>query len=171
MPENSIALIPAERVERRILLLRGHKVLLDADLAALYGVETKKLVQAVKRNSTRFPADFMIRLTNQELAILRSQFVTSRSWGGRRTPPLAFTEQGVAMLSSVLRSERAIQVNVEIMRTFVKLRAVLASHEDLRRKLLHLESKYDAQFRSVFDAIRQLMEQPAKKTTPIGFGR
>lgn len=171
MPENITSLIPAERVERCILLLRGHKVLLDADLAALYGVETKKLVRAVKRNAARFPADFMIRLTNQELAILRSQIGTSRSWGGRRTLPLAFTEQGVAMLSTVLRSERAIQVNVEIMRTFVKLRIVLSSHEDLRRKLLQLESKYDAQFKSVFDAIRQLMEQPEKMTTPIGFGR
>ncbi len=164
-----MALVPHERIERSILLIRGHKVLLDADLADLYGVETKALVQAVKRNIDRFPSDFMFSLSNQEFTILRSQNVTSRSWGGRRTPPMAFTEQGVAMLSSVLRSKRAVQVNVEIMRTFVKLRTVLASHHELRQKLLELERKYDHQFKVIFDAIRQLIEQPPKNTKSIGF--
>jgi hypothetical protein len=119
-------IVPAERIERAILVLRGHKVMLDADLAALYGVETKVLSQAVRRNQARFPADFMFQLTAEEYEILRSQSVTSSSWGGRRYLPCAFTEQGVAMLSSVLRSPRAVEVNVEIMRAFVRLR-----HSDL----------------------------------------
>jgi hypothetical protein len=121
--------------------------MLDADLAELYGVETKALVQAVKRNASRFPTDFMFQLTGEELGILRSQFVISRSWGGRRYAPYAFTEQGVAMLSSVLRSPRAIAVNIEIMRTFVRLREMLSTHVDLARKLSVLERKYDSQFR------------------------
>ena len=143
-----------DKVESRILLIRGRKVMLDRDLAELYGVDTKVLIQAVKRNLNRFPADFMFRVTRQEVANLRSQIVTSSSWGGRRTLPYAFTEQGVAMLSSVLRSKRAVQVNIEIMRAFVRLRAVLASHADLARKLAELERKYDGQFRVVFEAIR-----------------
>ena len=130
-------------VERRILILRGERVLLDGDLAELYGVETRALIQAVKRNTARFPEDFMFQLTAKEYVNLRSQTVTSRSWGGRRTPPYAFTEQGVAMLSSVLRSERAIAVNVEIMRAFVRLRELLATHADLARKLSALEKKYE----------------------------
>ena len=143
--------------------------MLDADLATLYGVETKVLVQAVKRNIDRFPADFMFQLTKQEFDDLRSQTVTS-SWGGRRYPPYAFTEQGVSMLSSVLRSKRAIQVNIEIMRAFVQLRRILASHADLARKLSALEKKYDAQFKVVFDAIRGLMAPPEpKKKREIGF--
>lgn len=151
------ALVPLERIERAILLVRGHKVMLDADLAALYGVETKVLVQAVKRNLARFPEDFMFRLTKEEFDALRSQSVTSSSWGGRRYPPYAFTEQGVAMLSSVLRSDRAVQVNIQIMRAFVRLRRLLATHEALARQLDALERKYDRQFKVVFDAIRELM--------------
>lgn len=163
------AVIPLESIESRIFLIRGHKLMLDADLAALYGVETKVLIQAVKRNIGRFPDDFMIQLTKQEVTDLRSQFVTS-SWGGRRYPPYAFTEQGVAMLASVLNSERAIHVNIEIMRAFVRLRQMLASNADLSRKLATLEKKYDAQFKIVFDAIRELMTPPdPKKKRPIGF--
>src|SRR4051794_29501725 len=125
--------IPMERVEKAIMLIRGQKVMLDVELAALYGVETKVLVQAVKRNIERFPDDFMFQLSLQEFADLKSQFVTS-SWGGRRSAPYAFSEQGVAMRSSVLRSKRAVQVNVEIMRTFVRVREMLSSHKDLARK-------------------------------------
>ena len=156
------ALIPAERIERSIVLIRGQKVLLDRDLAELYGVETKVLVQAVKRNSARFPADFMFQLTEEELEDWRSHFVTSNPGAkmGLRRPPYAFTEQGVAMLSSVLRSDRAVSVNIEIMRAFVRLREILSSHTDLARRLDELEKKYDTQFRAVFDAIRQLMIPP-----------
>ncbi len=162
--------IPPERVERRILLIRGQKVMLDADLAELYGVPTKVLNQAVKRNADRFPADFMFQLTRSESEILRSQFVTSNEGrGGRRYNPLAFTEQGVAMLSSVLRSERAVQVNIAIMRAFVKLREMLASHRHLARKLEEMEKRYDARFKVVFDAIAQLMTPPDKRLRRIGF--
>ena len=162
-------LAPVERIAQTILFIRDQKVMLDADLAALYGVDTKVFVQAVRRNVDRFPADFMFQLTKQEFDNLRSQFVTS-SWGGRRYPPYAFTEQGVAMLSSVLRSKRAIRVNVEIMRAFVQLRRMLASHADLARKLSALEKKYDEQFKVVFDAIRELMVPPEpKKKGEIGF--
>jgi len=143
--------------------------MLDSDLAALYGVETKVLVQAVKRNIERFPEDFMFRLNKKEFVILRSQIVTSSDWGGRRYAPYAFTEQGVAMLSSVLHSQRAIQVNIEIMRAFIRLRQMLASHAELARKLDELEKKYDAQFKEVFEAIRQLMTPPEPKRRPIGF--
>jgi len=163
------SLIPVERIVQSILLIRGHKIMLDTDLAALYEVETRTLIQAVKRNVDRFPGDFMFQLTKQEFGDLRSHFVTS-SWGGRRYPPYAFTEQGVAMLSSVLRSKRAVQVNIEIVRAFVRLRQMLASHADLARKLATLENKYDAQFKIVFDAIRELMIPPeSKKKRQIGF--
>lgn len=145
-------------------------MLLDQDLASLYGVETRALVQAVKRNPGRFPADFMFQLTPEEASGLRSQTVISNPRGGRRSPPHAFTEQGVAMLSSVLRSHQAIQVNVEIMRTFVKLRQALATHEDLARKLVAMEKKYDEELRVVFDAIRGLMRADAKPKRRIGFG-
>ena len=159
-----------ERITNAILLIRGHKVILDAVLANLYVVETRVFVQAVKRNIERFPDDFMFQLSQEEFDILRSQFVTSNQWGGRRYPPYAFTEQGVAMLSSVLRSERAVQVNIEIMRTFVKLREILSNHKDLASKLNNLEKKYDDQFKIVFDAIRQLMStDDNKKKRPIGF--
>jgi len=151
-------------------MLRGERVMLDADLAELYGVETKVLNQAVRRNRARFPADFMFQLSAAEYVNLKSQLVTSSgSHGGRRKWPFAFTEQGVAMLSSVLRSERAIAVNIEIMRTFVRLRDMLGANADLARKLAALEKKYDAQFRVVFDAIRELMEPPTKPKREIGF--
>jgi hypothetical protein len=158
-----------DRIERLIILVRGHKVMLDADLAELYGVQTKALNQAVKRNQNRFPSDFMFQLDQEEFENLRSQFVTSSQWGGRRIPPYVFTEQGVAMLSSVLKSERAVHVNIEIMRTFVRLRQLLASNAKLARKLEMLERKYDAQFKVVFDAIRQLMVPPEPNKRKIGF--
>jgi hypothetical protein len=164
--------IATERIERAILVLRGHKVLLDSDLAALYQVETRTLVQAVKRNLERFPSDFMFQLNNQELSALRSQSVISNApgRGGRRTAPYAFTEQGVAMLSTVLNSPRAIAVNIEIMRAFVKLRVVLASNKELARRLDQLEASTDEKFTVVFDAIRQLMAPPPEpKRRPIGF--
>lgn len=151
------AMVVANTVERSIYAIRGHKVMLDSDLAALYRVQTKALVQAVRRNRRRFPADFMFRLTPREFQILRSQSVTSKNAGGRRYPPYAFTEQGVAMLSSVLRSHRAIQVNIAIMRTFVRLREFLLTHEQIAQRLAILEHKYDGQFEVVFEAIRELM--------------
>lgn len=163
----SRSIIPIDRIQNAILLIRGQKVLLDFDLATLYGVETRVLVQAVKRNLERFPSDFMYVLTTQEFATLRSQNVIPRSWGGRRTPPYAFTEQGVAMLSSVLRSKRAIDVNIEIMRAFVKLRQLLASHEDLARKLRQMEKKYDHNFAVVFKVLGQLTATP--KVPEMGF--
>jgi len=167
---NSQSLIPTERIERVILLIRGQKVLLDNDLASPYGVETKKLIQAVKRNIGRFPEDFMFQLNGEEFDILRSQSVTSSSWGGCRHAPYAFTEQGVAMLSSVLRSPRAVAVNIEIMRAFVRLRQMLFSHAELARKVDSLERNYDSQFKVVFDALRQLMQPPPEKPKrPIGF--
>ncbi len=168
MPRD-VAFVPPERIERSILLISGHKVMLDADLAELYGVETKRLLQALKRNISRFPPDFAFQLNAEEFENLRSQIVTSSQWGGRRYPPYAFTEQGVAMLSSILRSKRAIQVNIEIMRAFVRLRQMLASHTELARKLDALEKKYDAQFKVVFNAIRELMKPQESKKRPIGF--
>lgn len=181
-------LLPLETITHRILLLRGHKVLLDADLAALYGVETKVLLQAVKRNLERFPDDFMFQLDAVEWAALRSQIVTSNERpagrGGRRYAPHAFTEQGVAMLSSVLGSPQAVQVNIAIIRAFVKLREMAMTHHDLARQLNALEEKtgvlaaqHDsfahntrAQFKQVFDAIRELMTPPEpSKKRPIGF--
>lgn len=164
-----MTMIPAEVIERKILLIRGQRMMLDSDLASLYGVETKVLVQAMKRNIERFPDDFMFQLSKDEFAFLRSQSVTSSQWGGRRYPPYAFTEQGVAMLSSVLKSSQAVQVNIEIMRTFVQLRAMTADHKALARRLRQLEQKYDKQFAVVFDAIRGLMESPTPKKRPIGF--
>ena len=160
--------LPVERIERAILIVRGQRVMLDEDIAALYGVETKNLVKAMKRNLERFPLDFMFQLTLEDVENLRFQFGTSR-WGGRRYLPYAFTEQGVAMLSSVLRSERAVQVNIEIMRAFVRLRQVMTSQADLLRRLDELEQKYDAQFKAVFDALRQLMAPPESPGRPIGF--
>ena len=165
------SVIPVERIERSILMSRGHKVMLDADLAELYRVKTRVLLQAVKRNLNRFPDDFMFRLTVEENAALRSQIVTLKGGRGqhRKYLPYVFTEQGVAMLSSVLRSKRAVQVNVEIMRAFVRLHQMLSSNADLARKLDGLEKKYDAQFRVVFDAIRQLMAPAEPKKRKIGF--
>jgi len=162
-------LIPVEVIERRILLIRGQKVMLSVHLAELYDVETRALNQAVKRNISRFPEDFMFQLNTSEAEQLVSQNVIphKKYFGG--SLPYAFTEQGVAMLSSVLNSETAIKVNIEIMRAFVRLRRMLASHADLARKLEALEKKYDAQFKVVFDAIRQLMATPEPKKRPIGF--
>jgi hypothetical protein len=208
------SLIPAATIEAKIMLLRGQKIMLDSDLARLYGVPTKALNRAVSRNLERFPPDFMFRLTRQEVANLRCQNGTSSSedrgrqrpgaspsrfqsetldggadgrsegtsglrfqtepssagYGGRRYLPHAFTEQGVAMLSSVLRSPRAVKVNVEIMRAFVRLRAWLATNAELARKLADLERHYDAQFKAVFDAIRELMTPPQPQRRQIGFG-
>lgn len=162
------SIVPDERIERAIYLIRDEKVMLDSDLANLYEVETKVLIQAVKRNIDRFPHDFMFQLSNKEFADLKSQIVAS-SWGGRRYAPYAFTEQGVAMLSSILRSERAVRVNVEIMRAFVLLRRMLSENAELSRKLDSLESKYDKQFKVVFDAIRALMKSEEKPKRWIGF--
>jgi len=161
--------MPHERIEKTILTIRDQRVMMDADLARLYGVTTKALNQAVKRNLARFPSDFMFQLRNEEAAALRSQIVTSKRRGGRQYRPYVFTEQGVAMLSTVLRSERAIQVNIAIMRAFVRLRELISSNKVLVRRLAELEKKYDAQFRAVFDAIRELMTEPASKSRRIGF--
>lgn len=163
-------IIPAERIEHSILLLRGHKVLLDNSLAALYAVETRALIQAVQRNKDRFPSDFMFQLTSREFNNLKSQTVISSSnWGGRRSAPYAFTEQGVAMLSSILRSQRAVRVNIEIMRAFVRLRQLLSTNQELAKRLDELEKKYDDQFREVFDAIRELMAPPDHPKRRLGF--
>ena len=147
-------------IEQKIFLIRGQKVLLSMHLAALYGVQVKQLIQSIKRNKERFPEDFIFQLSDAEYDNLKSQFVTS-SWGGiRRATPYAFTEQGVAMLSSVLNSKRAIQVNIEIMRTFTKLREMIISHEDLQRKINEMEKKYDHNFSVVFQTLRELLEKP-----------
>lgn len=163
--------VSTERIESQIFLIRGQKVMLDKDLADLYEVEAKVLNQAVKRSLDRFPGDFMFQLTAEEVARLRSQIVTLKTGRGqhRKYLPYAFTEQGVAMLSSVLRSKRAVMVNVEIMRAFVRLRQMLGAHADLARKLAALERKYDSQFKAVFDAIRELMTPPPAKKRSIGF--
>lgn len=185
-------LIPAQRIERKIFLLRGEKVMPDSDLAELYGVETKVLNQAVKRNLERFPADFMFQVSKEEAAlisrsqfvtleaetsgkplekrtVLRSPFVTLRHGAHLKYRPYVFTEQGVAMLSSVLRSDRAIQVNLAIMRTFVQLRQMLSTHSDLARKLAAMEQKYDSRFKIVFDALREMMAEKKKPRRKIGF--
>ncbi len=165
-------LVPVEQVEKLIHLARGEKVLLDSDLATLYGVTTGNLNKAVKRNQLRFPSDFMFQLSDEEAAGLIFQSGTSKHRGGRRHNPYAFTEQGVAMLSSVLRSDRAVQVNVAIMRAFVSLRRMLSANEALARKLAELEQRlegHDQAIRSLFDAIRQLMAPPAKPQKQIGF--
>ena len=161
--------IPMERVENRILTIRGRRVMLDADLAELYGVPTKRLNEAVRRNAARFPEDFMFQLTVDEAETLRSQFATSNGRGGRRYIPYVFTELGVAMLSSVLNSERAVQVNIAIMRAFVRLRELAASHKDVLRRLDEMEGKVDRQFKVVFDAIRALMAPPKIPRRRIGY--
>ena len=164
------AIILAEQVGRRIHMVRGQNVMLDSDLAELYGVPTKSLNLAVKRNESRFPGDFMFQLTVEEAAALRFQSETSNDGrGGRRYAPYAFTEQGIAMLSSVLRSERAVQVNIAIMRAFVGLRGLLARDGDLARRLLTLEQKYDEQFAVVFEAIRLMLEAPPAAERRMGF--
>ncbi len=166
------SVIPMERIAHAIFLIRGQKVILDNDLATLYGVETKSLNLAVRRNADRFPSDFMFQLSADEWERLRFQIETSKTGrGGRRTPPYAFTEQGVAMLSGVLNSPRAIAVNVAIMRAFVKLRQLLTDNEKLARKLRAMEKKYDGHFKAVFDAIAALMEpiEEEPKKSRIGF--
>jgi hypothetical protein len=168
-------LVPVEEIERRISSIRGQKVMLDADLARLYGVETFNLNKAVKRNLTRFPSDFMFQLTKPELRLLTFQIGISKNKGrgGRRTLPYAFTEQGVAMLSSVLNSKRAVQVNITIMRAFVRLRELIVTHKDIARKLQDLERKYgshDIQIKRIFAYIRELIEPPhAPPRRRIGF--
>lgn len=164
-------LIPAERIENKIYLIRGQKVMLDKDLAKLYGVATRDLNKAVTRNLLRFPADFMFQLTKKEIGNLKFQFGTS-SWGGTRKSPRAFTEQGIAMLSSVLRSKRAILVNIAIMRTFVRLKRILSSHKEIAQKLDQLERKFerhDGEIGAIFEAIRRLMVLPKKPKRRIGF--
>jgi len=159
------AVIPVERIARRIYLIRGEKAMLDSDLADLYGVETKNLNKAVKRNLRRFPNDFMFQLTSDEFEALRFQFGTSKGPGGRRSRPYVFTEQGVAMLSSVLNSDRAADVNVAIMRTFVKLREMLATNQDLARKV----KDHDRQIAALFSAVEKMLALPATKKNPIGY--
>ncbi len=163
-------IIPQDIIEQKIILIRGQKVMLDRDLAVLYEVETKIRNKAVRLKIERFPSDFMFQLTKDEFDNLKFQFGTS-SWGGTRKLPLVFTENGVAMLSTVLNSKRAIQVNIQIMRTFTKIRKMLASNAQLARKLKTLEKKYDEQFKVVFEAIYSLMEAPDKNKQKIGFNR
>jgi len=163
-------LLPAEIIEAKIYLIRGKKVMLDRDLAMLYQVFTRNLNKAVKRNIDRFPPDFMFQLTNDELINLKFHFGTS-SWGGTRKLPFAFTENGIAMLSSVLRSKRAVKVNIQIMRTFTRLRVLLSGNKELKNKIEEMEKKYDHQFKIVFDAIKALIETPKKDIGKIGFVR
>lgn len=167
-PIQAKLIIAQEIIERKILLMRGKKMMLDRDLAELYGVETKYLTRQVRRNIDRFPSDFLLHLTQQEVANLKRHFGTS-SWGGTRKLPFAFTEHGILMLSSVLNSKRAVQVNIQIMRTFTRLREMLAGHVELRRKVEEMEKKYDYQFKAIFDAIKKLLEPPEKPKNPIGF--
>jgi len=170
MPRHSRTSVPNELIDQKIYLIRRHKVMLDADLAELYGVTTGNLNLAVRRNQRRFPEDFMFQLSREEAQSLLLQNARAKGRGGRRTPPYAFTEQGVAMLSSVLNSERAIEVNIAIMRAFVRLRVMLATHADLARRLTELEQKYDEQFRVVFEAIGELMTpEPVPPSRRIGF--
>ena len=168
--DGQVGLIPMERIERAIILIRGEKVMLDRDLAEIYGVETKRLNEQVGRNLHRFPSDFMFRLTPKEAESLRSQIATSNAGrGGRRYLPYAFTEHGALMLANVLNSERAAQTSVQVVRAFVRLRQLLSSNAELARKLESLEKKYDTQFRVVFDAIRKLMTPEPPKRREIGF--
>ncbi len=163
-----LPIVKNENIVNQIYFIRGEKIMLDADLAVLYGIETKVLKQSIKRNSKRFPLDFMFELTKKEFENLRSQFVTS-SWGGTRYLPMAFTEQGVAMLSGILNSERAIQVNIAIMRTFVQIRRLMDTNKELAKKIDALEQKYDEQFDSVFNAIRELIHQENAPRKPVGY--
>ena len=161
--------VPIKNLINKIIFLRGHKVMLDSDLAELYGAETKMLKRAVRRNIDRFPVDFMFEISNDEYISLRSQFGTLKRGQHSKYLPYAFTEQGIAMLSSVLHSERAIKVNIAIMRAFVKLRELLLSNKELNQQLQEMEAKYDKQFRIVFEVLQQLMETPDKPRKDIGF--
>lgn len=164
-----VSVVVPEKIEKKIYLIREHKVMLDIDLAELYEVETFNLNKAVKRNIERFPKHFMFQLNEAEFRQIKNTLI-NRNWGGRRTAPYAFTEQGVAMLSSVLKSKRAIQVNIAIIDTFVKLRDMISSHKDLVQKINTMEKKYDQQFKIVFDALRELMTPPTtKQKNRIGF--
>jgi ORF6N domain len=163
------AFVAHEQIVKTIRLIRRKKVILDRDLAVLYDVPTGVLIQAVKRNLGRFPSDFMFRLTEREFRNLKSQIVISRSHGGRRSAPYAFTEEGVAMLSSVLRSRRAISVNIEIMRAFVRLRELVNEHRDLAKKIDEMRKRYDANFEVVFDAIGELISEPPKEKRRVGY--
>ncbi len=162
-------LLQTEIIQSKIIYLRGQKVMLDRDLAFLYDVQTKALNQAVRRNSDRFPKDFMFQLTKTETTSLRSQFVTLKQGSHRKYLPFAFTEHGTLMLSSVLNSKKAIEVNIQIMRTFTKLRELMLVHKDLRIKIEEMEKKYDSQFKIVFDALRRLIDPPQKPKRSIGF--
>lgn len=163
--------IPHERIVSNIHMIRGKKIMLDSDLAELYGVPTGRLNEQVRRNHERFPEDFMFRLTEKEFTVLRSQIAISNKEGrgGRRYPPLAFTEQGVAMLSSVLNSKQAVLVNVQIIRTFTRLRELLETNKVLRKKLMAIEQKYDKQFKVVFDVLKRLVVEEAKPKRKMGF--
>ncbi|MCX6339319.1 MAG: ORF6N domain-containing protein [Candidatus Aureabacteria bacterium] len=164
------SLIPANRIENVIILIRGQKVILDVELAYLYGVPTKRLNEQVKRNRTRFPEDFMFQLSRDEFVNLKSHFATTSSgWGGTRKPPYAFTEHGAIMAATVLNSPLAIEMSIFVVRAFVKLRRIIASHVELARKLKEMEKTYDAQFKVVFDAIRELMSPLEKPKRLIGF--
>lgn len=168
----STSMIPQEVIEHKILFIRGKKAMLDRDLALLYGVETKALNRAVKRNIDRFPDDFMFQLSKKEYEeLLRYQFGTLKRGQHSKYLPYAFTENGVAMLSSVLNSKRAVQVNIQIMRTFTRLREMLMTHKDLKEKIEAMEQRYDQQFKVVFEAIKQLLEPPEKTKKKIGFLR
>lgn len=171
--ENEKSIIPIEIVSQRIFFIRGHKVMLDADLAELYGVSVKRMNELIKRNTERFPIDFMFQLTKDELQNLRSQFATS-SWGGRRYLPFAFTEHGVAMLSSVLRSPRAVQMNIMIVRAFIKIREILASNKDLSQMIEELQREQKIQnkhINAIYEMLNKLIREPNRPNNPIGFGR
>lgn len=167
MKQNN-SLVPTEIVISKIFLVRGKKIMLDKDLAELYGVETKSFTRSIKRNSERFPSDFMFQLNKNEFENLRNQFGTS-SWGGRRYLPYVFTEQGVAMLSSVLNSQKAIQVNIQIIRTFTKLRELISTNKQLKKKIELMERKYDTRFSQVFEVLKQLIKEKSKTGEQIGF--
>jgi len=170
MTAKQTALAPVAKIERAILRIRGHNVMLDQDLAAVYGVTTKRLNQQVKRNRNRFPEDFAFQLTAEEAQVLRLQIATSnKGRGGRRTRPFAFTEHGAVMLASVLNTPVAVQASIHVVRAFIRLRQILETHKELARRLEELEKKYDEKFRVVFEAIRQLMAPPAPKRAQIGF--
>ncbi len=170
MAKRQSKLIPSIEIERSIHVTRGEKAMLDSDLAKLYRVSTKRLNEQFRRNVNRFPRDFAFRLTPQEFTRLKSQFATSSSeWGGRRYPPVAFTEHGALMLASVLNSPIAIEASIQVVRAFVRLRELLASHKDLARRLDELEAKFDEQFAVVFDAIRQLMSPPVEEKRELGY--
>ena len=164
MPE-----LPVIPIEHRILTIRGFRVMLDSDLAEIYGVETKRLLEQVRRNIERFPEDFMFQLTAQEVANLRSQFATSSQHGGRRYLPYAFTEHGALMLASVLKSDRAVSMSIYVVRAFARLREMLSTHVALRRKIEEIEARYDQQFKYVFDALKLLLDPPRKAKKRIGF--